>query len=153
MCIIHRQSDTLFPFRTNVSDMNPLPCLRPFIVLSTCHIFRISLWKHVNRSSQYACLACFFNAIIHITVSYMPFVWYTVSGFANSFPVHKVSLRPWVIHGSRTIDICGISVLFTGIYSTNHVYLHRPNAFGFWQTRLHLCYETLKRVSNFSELA
>ena len=39
------------------------------------------------------------------------------------------------------------------IYSTNHVYLHRPNAFGFWQTRLHLCYETLKRVSNFSELA
>ena len=25
-------------------------------------------------------------------------------------------------------------------YSTNHVYLHRPNAFGFWQTRLHLCY-------------
>ena len=38
-------------------------------------------------------------------------------------------------------------------YSTNHVYLHRPNAFGFWQTRLHLCYETLKRVSNFSELA
>ena len=39
------------------------------------------------------------------------------------------------------------------LYSTNHVYLHRPNAFGFWQTRLHLCYETLKRVSNFSELA
>ena len=38
-------------------------------------------------------------------------------------------------------------------YSTNHVYLHRPNAFGFWQTCLHLCYETLKRVSNFSELA
>ena len=38
-------------------------------------------------------------------------------------------------------------------YSTNHIYLHRPNAFGFWQTRLHLCYETLKRVSNFSELA
>ena len=38
-------------------------------------------------------------------------------------------------------------------YSTNHVYLHRPNTFGFWQTRLHLCYETLKRVSNFSELA
>ena len=31
-------------------------------------------------------------------------------------------------------------------YSTNHVYLHRPNAFGFWQMRLHLCYETLKRV-------
>ena len=27
---------------------------------------------------------------------------------------------------------------------------YRPNAFGFWQTRLHLCYETLKRVSNFS---
>ena len=25
-------------------------------------------------------------------------------------------------------------------YSTNHVYLHRPNAFGFWQTRLHLCF-------------
>ena len=39
------------------------------------------------------------------------------------------------------------------MHSTNHVYLHRPNAFGFWQTRLHLCYETLKRVSNFSELA
>ena len=39
------------------------------------------------------------------------------------------------------------------LYSTNHVYLHKPNAFGFWQTRLHLCYETLKRVSNFSELA
>ena len=31
----------------------------------------------------------------------------------------------------------------------NHVYLHRPNAFGFWQLRLHLCYETLKRISNF----
>ena len=42
---------------------------------------------------------------------------------------------------------------FSAYYSTNHVYLHRPNAFGFWQTRLHLCYETLKRVSNFSELA
>ena len=40
-----------------------------------------------------------------------------------------------------------------GTYSTNHVYLHRPNAFGFWQMRLHLCYETLKRISNFSELA
>ena len=40
-----------------------------------------------------------------------------------------------------------------GRYSTNHVYLHRPNAFGFWQPRLHLCYETLKHVSNFSELA
>ena len=39
------------------------------------------------------------------------------------------------------------------LYSTNHVYLHRPNAFGFWQMRLHLCYETLKRISNFSELA
>ena len=39
------------------------------------------------------------------------------------------------------------------MYSTNHVYLHRPNAFGFWQMRLHLCYETLKRISNFSELA
>ena len=38
-------------------------------------------------------------------------------------------------------------------YSTNHVYLHRPNVFGFWQMRLHLCYETLKRISNFSELA
>ena len=38
-------------------------------------------------------------------------------------------------------------------YSTNHVYLYRPNAFGFWQPRLHLCYETLKRVSNYSELA
>ena len=38
-------------------------------------------------------------------------------------------------------------------YSTNHVYLHRPNAFGFWQMRLHLCYVTLKRISNFSELA
>ena len=38
-------------------------------------------------------------------------------------------------------------------YSTNHVYLHRPNAFGFWQLRLHLCYESLKRISNFSELA
>ena len=37
-------------------------------------------------------------------------------------------------------------------YNTNHVYLHRPNAFGFWQMRLHLCYETLKRISNFSEL-
>ena len=33
------------------------------------------------------------------------------------------------------------------------VYIHRPNAFGFWQMRLHLCYETLKRISNFSELA
>ena len=38
-------------------------------------------------------------------------------------------------------------------YSTNHVYLHRANAFGFWQLHLHLCYETLKRISNFSELA
>ena len=39
------------------------------------------------------------------------------------------------------------------VYSTNHVYLHRPNVFGFWQPHLHLCYETLKRISNFSELA
>ena len=39
------------------------------------------------------------------------------------------------------------------MYSTNHVYLHRPNAFGFWQARFYLCYETLKHVSNFSELA
>ena len=38
-------------------------------------------------------------------------------------------------------------------YSTDHVYLHRPNTFGFWQLRLHLCYETLKCISNFSELA
>ena len=30
------------------------------------------------------------------------------------------------------------------IYSTNHVYLHRPNAFGFWQMRLHLCLNWLK---------
>ena len=45
-----------------------------------------------------------------------------------------------------------LCTLYTA-YSTNHVYLHRPNAFGFWQTCLHLCYETLKRVSNFSELA
>ena len=30
---------------------------------------------------------------------------------------------------------------------------HRPNAFGVWQPRLHLCYETLKCLSNFSELA
>ena len=44
-------------------------------------------------------------------------------------------------------------ILFLISYSTNHVYLHRPNAFGFWQMRLHLCYETLKRISNFSELA
>ena len=39
------------------------------------------------------------------------------------------------------------------MYSTNHVYLHRPNAFGVWQPHLHMCYETLKRVSNFSEMA
>ena len=39
------------------------------------------------------------------------------------------------------------------LYSTNHVYLHRPNAFGFWQMCLHLCYETLKRISNCPELA
>ena len=44
-------------------------------------------------------------------------------------------------------------LIIVNIYSTNHVYLHRPNAFGFWQLRLHLCYETLKRISNFSELA
>ena len=45
------------------------------------------------------------------------------------------------------------TILQNPIYSTNHVYLHRLNAFGFWQMRLHLCYETLKRISNFSELA
>ena len=39
---------------------------------------------------------------------------------------------------------------FMEAYSTNHVYLHRPNVFGFWQMRLHLCYETLKCISNFS---
>ena len=38
-------------------------------------------------------------------------------------------------------------------YRTNHVYLHMLNAFGVWQPRLHLCYETLKRVLNYSELA
>ena len=47
----------------------------------------------------------------------------------------------------------GSNIAQNHFYSTNHVYLHRPNAFGFWQTRLHLCYETLKRVSNFFELA
>ena len=51
--------------------------------------------------------------------------------------------------------ILGNSYIYFAVYlySTNHVYLHRPNAFGFWQMRLHLCYETLKRISNFSELA
>ena len=48
---------------------------------------------------------------------------------------------------------CQCGILDHYRYSTNHVYLHRPNAFGFWQMRLHLCYETLKRISNFSELA
>ena len=56
-----------------------------------------------------------------------------------------------------TFDLWSKSIFFgeliTTLYSTNHVYLHRPNAFGFWQMRLHLCYETLKRISNFSELA
>ena len=49
--------------------------------------------------------------------------------------------------------LVGTQNLSVTTYSTNHVYLHRPNAFGFWQMRLHLCYETLKRISNFSELA
>ena len=53
----------------------------------------------------------------------------------------------------ENLGIRGIPNKCFACYSTNHVYLHRPNAFGFWQTRLHLCYETLKRVSNFSELA
>ena len=47
----------------------------------------------------------------------------------------------------------GRAQIYRMMYSINHVYLHRPNAFGFWQLRLHLCYETLKRVSNFSELS
>ena len=34
-------------------------------------------------------------------------------------------------------------------YSTNHVYLHRPNAFGFWQTRLHLLRNTQTRFELF----
>ena len=54
-------------------------------------------------------------------------------------------------HGDEILLNVGASLY--SIYSTNHVYLHRPNAFGFWQTHLHLCYETLKRISNFSELA
>ena len=54
---------------------------------------------------------------------------------------------------SRSNQIGANNNLIMTRYSTNHVYLHRPNAFGFWQMRLHLCYETLKRISNFSELA
>ena len=51
-----------------------------------------------------------------------------------------------------SLKYIGTGTEYIYMYSTNHVYLHRPNAFGFWQTRLHLCYETLKRISNFSEL-
>ena len=47
-----------------------------------------------------------------------------------------------IVELSAKMNLCCI------VYSTNHVYLHRPNAFGFWQTRLHLCYKTLKRISN-----
>ena len=49
----------------------------------------------------------------------------------------------------RDIEVRGMWVLspgrpeVRGKYSTNHVYLHRPNAFGFWQPCLQLCYETL----------
>ena len=60
-------------------------------------------------------------------------------------------------HGSSGMAIDDVIITSCvkqkGIYSTNHVYLHRPNEFGFWQMRLHLCYETFKRISNFSELA
>ena len=48
-----------------------------------------------------------------------------------------------------TLNVCKIH-MWTYMYSTNHVYLHRPNAFGFLANA---CYQTLKRVSNFSELA
>ena len=39
-------------------------------------------------------------------------------------------------------------LIHIGTWDTQYIgYLHRPNAFGFWQTRLHLCYKTLKRIS------
>ena len=54
---------------------------------------------------------------------------------------------------ARLMILSNVQTDFNVIYSTNHVYLHRPNAFGFWQPRLYVCYETLKCISNFSELA
>ena len=67
----------------------------------------------------------------------------------------RLSVRLGLLANNISLVLEGLTDLNRDVmYSTNHVYLHsRPNAFGFWQTRLHLCYETLKRVSNFSELA
>ena len=76
---------------------------------------------------------------------YMMYQWHVC------YHVRGVNQYKWTVHvcGGTLYPMRGDNIT----YSTNHVYLHRPNAFGFWQTRLHLCYETLKRVSNFSELA
>ena len=43
---------------------------------------------------------------------------------------------------TREVDPVQITFIFIG-----------QNAFGFWQLSVYLCYETLKHVSNFSELA
>ena len=47
----------------------------------------------------------------------------------------------WVNWNAKCLTIWYVSYKLWPYYSTNHVYLHRPNAFGFWQMRLHLCYE------------
>ena len=86
-----------------------------------------------------------------VTYDWFPVIWVNRDGYhmwgrkCSLFPEHLIHSL-WGVHEFT-------HSLYIFIYSTNHVYLHRPNAFGFWQTRLHLCYETLKRVSNFSELA
>ena len=72
-------------------------------------------------------------------------------------PSHKANHQrpPWFDHHVRYCSDCHATcqrrVLHVhlrtksswdiGRYSTNHVYLHRPNAFGVWQPHLHLCYE------------
>ena len=94
------------------------------------------------------CLVGFFSWMVHAMTN----IYMMVSHIWSFSWLHD--LWPWMIFdlGLHSRSNPGNSV-FSVMYSTNHIYLHRSNAFGVWQPRLHLCYETLKRVLNFSELA
>ena len=81
------------------------------------------------------------QTILALTVSSRPDVWST--GMPRTYSVSREG--PFDAYCSSTSCYYGLA----GLSVSNHVYLHRPNAFGFAP----VFYETLKRASNFSELA
>ena len=145
--------------------------------------WRIFLWRHFSACSSFYCFGRYgiqrgvYKKILNNFYCSVFMIWLYLQKTMyrpcdldlwpiKVYKIHHISVlyefqidistNSWEIKYQNT----GIGLLHvkrrtrqTWRYSTNHVYLHRPNAFGFWQTRLHLCYETLKRISNFSELA